>query len=104
MGMKQQTDIPFAVRQAVMKRDSLDGAPCCIYCGSPKFIELAHYVPRSRGGMGVESNLACLCHKCHEALDNGSDIRKARDIKMVFKDWMVRCYPGWTEEGQVYRK
>lgn len=102
--MKKYTDISPEVRQEVMARDSIDGHPCCIYCGSPKFLELAHYVPRSRGGMGVPENLAVLCTKCHRELDNGSNITLSRDIKEVFRDWLVFNYPGWSEKGAIYRK
>ena len=102
--MKEHTDIPKNVRRVVLERDSIDNHPCCIYCGSPRFLEIAHYVPRSRGGMGVPENLAVLCIKCHRELDNGSDTTLSRDIKEVFRDWLVRCYPGWNEEGVTYRK
>ena len=102
--MKKFTDIRPDVRTTVMQRDSIDGHPCCIYCGSPRYLEIAHYVPRSRGGMGVPENLAVLCTKCHRALDNGSDISLARDIKEVFRFWLAFNYPNWNEEGVTYRK
>lgn len=102
--MKEFTGISKSAREEVLERDSIDGHPCCIYCGSPRHLEIAHYIPRSRGGMGIPENLAVLCTKCHKELDNGSDITLTRDIKEVFRDWLEYNYPGWNEEGQVYRK
>ncbi len=102
--MKKYTDIPTYVRDEVYRRDGIEGHPCCIYCGSPRHLELAHYVPRSRGGRGVPENLAVLCTKCHKELDNGSNTTLSRDIKEVFRDWLCYNYPGWNEEGVVYKK
>ena len=104
MTMSEATRISERVRKKVRARDSIDGAPCCIYCGSPYGIQIAHYVPRSQGGMGVESNLACMCVVCHSRLDNGNDPKEAQRIKDTFKWWLEENYPGWTEEDQIYRK
>lgn len=104
MSMRDFTKITPKERQAVRNRDSIDGAPCCIYCGSPHGIEIAHYVPRSRGGMGIRTNLACLCHNCHALLDNGNDPKMAEEIRETFKGWLKLNYPSWSEEKQIYRK
>lgn len=101
--MKKFTDIPLKEREKVKERDSIDGAACCIYCGSPYNIEIAHYVPRSKGGLGKETNLACLCRECHRILDNG-DPEKAKQIKEIFKDKLERAYPNWSEKEQIYRR
>lgn len=93
------TEISDSVRRKVYIRDSFDGWPCCIFCGSPYEIEVAHYVSRARGGKGVPENLACLCHRCHAALDNGSDIEKANRIKDYFKYYLETMYPGWDEKS-----
>ena len=104
MSMADAAKISPLTRAKVRSRDSIEGAPCCIYCGSPYGIQIAHYVPRSRGGIGEETNLACLCIKCHAILDNGTDIKEARRIKETFRWWLETNYPGWTEEDQIYRK
>lgn len=98
--MRKATDIPLKVRERVLERDSIDGAPCCIYCGSPKNLQMAHFVPRSRGGKGVETNLACLCVACHAMFDMGDGTY----IRQVFIDHLKSHYPGWSEEDQVYTK
>lgn len=104
MTMSEYTRIPSKARARVRERDSYDGVPCCIFCGSPYGVQIAHYVPRSRGGMGIETNLACLCSICHAALDNGSDLEKAEEIRSVFRAHLEAVYPGWEEERQVYRR
>jgi hypothetical protein len=69
------TNITKAVRAAVLKRDSFDGCPCCIYCGQPfpdgRGAHLHHIERRSQGGQGSEDNLVTLCFDCHTALHNG---------------------------------
>ena len=100
MSMRQATDISLRVRKKVIARDSIDGAPCCIYCGAAGNIQIAHFVPRSRGGIGEETNLACLCPACHGMLDNGD----GRAVREVFRDRLERLYPGWKESEQIYTK
>ena len=63
---KDKSAIPQGVRFKVVKRDSIDDFPCCVYCGRParnysgEGLECHHVVPRSLGGMGVEKNLVML--------------------------------------------
>ena len=97
--LKAKTDIPSKVREKVLDRDSYDGAPCCIVCGAPYGIELHHLVSRGRGGMGVETNLVCLCQKHHMALHNG-DSR----VKNYCKEYLESHYDGWTEQDQIFRR
>lgn len=97
--LKRKTDIPETVREAVLERDSYDGAPCCIYCGAPKSIELHHVVSRGRGGMGIESNLVCLCSRHHRELHNGSGA-----VKQFCIEYLSSRYEGWTEEDQIFRR
>lgn len=55
--------IPPAVRRAVLARD---GHRCTTAgCGSTRFLEVHHVVPRSRGGAHAPANLRTLCHACH---------------------------------------
>lgn len=93
------TDIPPKVRESVMRRDSYEDACCCIYCGRPRGIELHHYVERSRGGMGIEQNLVCLCKKCHTKLHNGD-----MNVKEYAKAYLQDFYPDWDEQELIERK
>ena len=99
MSLKDHTKITQAVRDAVLDRDSYDGAPCCIVCGSPNGIELHHFVERSRGGMGVESNLVCLCAYHHRKLHDGD-----RAVKVFCEQYLAAHYEGWAEDKQIYRR
>lgn len=41
----------------------------CQRCGKrPKIIHVHHKLPRSRGGLDVESNACCLCLPCHRKI------------------------------------
>jgi len=74
----KDTDIPRKVRWKVLRRDSVDDWPCCIYCGRPAEkgngygLHLHHVVRRSQGGKGQEDNLVTLCFNCHNELHNGN--------------------------------
>jgi hypothetical protein len=58
--------IPPAVRHEVLDRD---GHRCrAPGCGSTRFLELHHVVPRARGGTHRAANLITLCSRCHRFL------------------------------------
>ena len=88
------TGISKSVRQKVYERDSWDGAACCVYCGRP-YPEIHHYIERSRGGLGIEENLVCLCTVCHKQLHDTGDKR----IKRFIKEYLQEHYEGWAEES-----
>ena len=98
MKLKDLTHIPKPVRDAVYERDSYDGCPCCIWCGRPRTVQVHHYIERSRGGLGIEQNLVCLCVDCHQALHNGD-----KDIEDYVKSYLSGKYDGW-KEGDLIAK
>lgn len=63
-------NIPNSVRKAVYRRDGYR----CALCDSPKYIQIHHAIPRSRGGGNTPHNLICLCADCHAAC-HGMDLR-----------------------------
>ena len=85
-----------SVRAAVEKRDFHR----CIFCGSPGRGE-AHIVSRAHGGLGIPENLITVCRSCHDHLDNGKD---SLVYKSIARDYITRCYPGWSAEKVTYRK
>ena len=99
MKMKDLTEISPKVRKRVMERDSVDGWTVCQYCGSPYNIEVHHYVERSRGGMGIEQNLICLCTRCHNRLHSGET-----EIRNFCGEYLHEKYPTYTERDLIYRK
>ena len=96
----KETEIKKQVRERVYERDSWDGAPCCIRCGSPYGIEVHHFIERSRGGKGIEENLVCLCHRCHQQLHSTED----QGTKQFVREYLLNHYKGWREEDLIRRK
>ena len=93
------------VKMAIARRDSLDGWPCCVWCGYPAPAELAysnaHYIPRSQGGLGIEQNGLTLCPLCHSRYDQTTERPKMREF---FRNYLKEHYVGWSEEALIYRK
>ena len=93
--------IPMHVKRIVAERDSWDGWPCCILCGSPNAACNAHVVPRSAGGRGIPENVITLCQDCHRELDQGGN---RKELAQKVRDYLVSVYPGWDEGDLIYRK
>ena len=94
-------EITPKVREIVEKRDSIDGKPCCIFCGSPNARGEAHIVRRSQGGLGIETNLLTTCRYCHRQFDEGKDKELYMHRAIAY---MKEHYPDWDINNQVYRK
>ena len=97
--MSKACDISPSVRKAVKERDEY-----CVYCGSPHNLQIAHYISRGRGGLGIEQNLSVLCFRCHSALDNGADSDLRRDISRVMVDNFKKHYPDWDNTKLVFTR
>lgn len=100
-------EIPIAVKRKVAERDSIDGHPCCIWCGKPApttnplAFSNAHYIPRSQGGLGIEENTLTLDWGCHQKYDNGIERPK---MKAFFREYLKTKYSDWDEEKLIYKK
>lgn len=94
------TDIPQKVKKIVWERDN----HCCVICGNNyNVMPNAHYIPRSKGGLGIEQNVFTACTRltkndCHYKFDN-YNIGKKKVIKH-FKS----IYPDWNENDLYYKK
>lgn len=74
----------------------------CVNCRRPGLPE-AHYIPRSKGGLGCEENILTLCRRCHDIYDNGC--REVREeMRGRFAAYLAGFYDGWDEENLIYRK
>lgn len=99
--------IPQVVKKVVAWRDSVDGWPCCIYCGkpaptdNPTAYSCAHYISRSQGGLGIEENILTLCPKCHRRYD-ASDHRG--EMRRLFRLYLEHKYKSWKEANLTYQK
>ena len=95
--------IPTKVKHRVAERDQIDGWTCCVVCGSPNGLPESHYIPRSKGGLGIEENIVTLCRPCHYKFDFG-DIEEKKQIGGRIKEYLQSIYPDWSEERLVYKK
>lgn len=96
--------ITRTVKETVMERDG-----GCVWCrltgirtGLPAYPE-AHYIPRSRGGLGVEENILTLCRPHHYQYDNGSKNQREK-MRNLFRIYLMNKYPEWDEKKLYYHK
>lgn len=90
-------DITAKVKRAVWERDGHR----CIICGSSSAMPNAHYIPRSKGGLGIEQNIVTLCQNCHYMTDQSIN----RPYYLAFiKAYLEKHYPGFSDRERVYRK
>ena len=95
------TDISPKVRQEVYQRDSWDGRTCCIKCGSPYSLQVAHFIGRGQGGLGIKENLVVLCVKCHQMYDQSDQMN---EMKEFIKTYLDNYYPNFTDDERKFKK
>ena len=98
------TDISESVKQRVWERDG----GRCVVCGSRLAMPNAHYIPRSKGGLGIEENVITLCtsitpNHCHERFDKGT-LKEREQLKKIIKEYLQERYNNWSEEDLIYKK
>lgn len=93
------TDISMSVKKKVWERDN----HCCVICGNNyNVMPNAHYISRSKGGLGIEENIftACTrltendCHYKFDAYGIGRD---------KVKEYLKSKYPNWNENKLYYK-
>ena len=100
-------EIPIEVKRKVADRDSIDGHPCCIWCGKPApttnplSFSNAHYISRGQGGKGIEENILTLDWECHMKYDQSTDREK---MKAFFREYLMSKHPDWDESKCIYKK
>lgn len=85
-----------AVKEKVYERD----CGLCVLCGRPGLPE-AHYIPRSKGGLGIEQNIVTLCRPCHNQMDNTT---ARENLLRRVKEHLDLWYPNFTDAERVYKK
>ena len=90
-------DITKKVKDTVWERDG----ERCIRCGTHCAMPNAHYIPRSKGGLGIEENIVTLCIKCHYEYD---ETFKREEIGAFIERYLKKKYPEWDKEKLIYRK
>lgn len=99
------TDIPMSVKKKVWERD----CGRCVVCGNHcNVMPNAHYLPRSKGGLGIEQNIVTLCteltqNKCHRKYDFGTK-EERKMIREKIKKYLQSKYENWNEEDLIYKK
>lgn len=99
-------DISHATKEALWERDG-----GCIFCrmgyhppAEPQTMwDAMHYIPRSRGGLGIVQNSAIGCRYHHQMLDQGAEGRRPEMLRL-FRLYLMDKYPGWEESALVYDK
>lgn len=98
--------ISRSVKEAVARRDTFRGWTCCVMCGEPApsdrplAFSNAHYIRRSRGGLGIEENILTLCWPCHQRFDSEADMELFEELG----EYLKSCYKDWSIEKLTYRK
>ena len=107
--MKSNRAIAVGISQETKKRVWERDNGRCVVCGNRvNVMPNAHYIPRSKGGLGIERNIVTLCteltpNKCHRRYDFGN--RKERQqIKEKIRSYLMSKYPDWDESKLVYKK
>lgn len=98
-------DFDRKAKMAISERDSIDGWPCCVFCGAaapaPLAWSNAHYIARSQGGLGIPENGLTLCPGCHRRYDQTT----ARgEMRGYFRQYLSELHEDWNEEALIYRK
>ena len=99
------TDIPMSVKEKVWERDNHR----CVVCGNTyNVMPNAHYISRTKGGLGIEQNIVTLCtlltkNKCHHRYDNGTK-EEHELIGNKIKNYLKSKYPDWNENDIIYKK
>ena len=83
----------------------------CIFCqmgyyppAEPQVMfDAMHYIPRSKGGLGIPQNAAIGCRWHHEMMDNGNKGRRA-EMLTYFRWYLAGKYEDWREGDLVYAK
>ena len=65
--------------------------------------DIAHFINRSQGGLGIEENLVLLCRYHHGHLDN-SNKGYRKEMLSIIEDYLKSIYPEWDKERLVYKK
>lgn len=98
-------DFDRKAKIAIAERDSIDGWPCCVFCGAaapaPLAWSNAHYISRAQGGLGIEQNGLTLCPACHRRYDQTT---ARMEMRGYFREYLKEYYEDWSEKALIYRK
>ena len=103
----KERDFDRQAKLAIMRRDMIDGWPCCVYCGaaapsneSPVWSN-AHFIARSQLGKGIPENGLTLCPECHRRYDQTTARMRMREH---FREYLKRKHDDWNEDNLIQRR
>ena len=110
--MTRRTNALQFGRQTALKITERDG--CCIFCKANYHMDklnpferqiqqIAHYINRSQGGLGIEENGVLICQGHHGWLDNGNRGRR-EEMLQIMEMYFKNIYPDWHKENLIYKK
>lgn len=65
--------------------------------------DIAHFINRSQGGLGIEENLVLLCRYHHSHLDNGNKGLR-EEMLSIIEEYLKNIYPDWDKDKLIYKK
>lgn len=65
--------------------------------------DIAHFIGKGQGGLGIEENLVLLCRYHHNLLDNGNKGLRP-EMLSIMEEYLKSLYPEWAREKLVYKK
>ena len=95
----QALQINAKTRKIIHERDKW-----CVCCGNPYRLEIAHYISRGNGGLGIPENLVLLCQDCHREYDQSGNRLQRLALGSYIKSYLQTQYPNWDEKKLKYRK
>ena len=98
-------DFDRRAKEAIAERDSIDGWPCCVFCGlaapAPLAWSNAHFIARSQSGLGIPENGLTLCPECHRRYDQTT---ARAEMRGYFREYLKSMHDGWDESKLYYKK
>lgn len=95
----QALQISPKARKTVHERDKW-----CVMCGKTYQLEIAHYISRGNGGLGIPENLVLLCQDCHREYDQSGNFQTRAAFGSYIKSYLESQYSNWDEKKLKYRK
>jgi len=92
----------LAISPETREKVTIRDGGLCVYCRRPGLPE-AHFIPRSKGGLGIPENILTLCRECHDRFDRGKKVERL-GMREYFREYLSGIYEDWDESKLVYDK
>lgn len=96
------TNIPLSVRKAVYERSGGVCETCNKWCDDMGFSN-SHFIPRSKGGLGIEQNILHQCQECHYVMDFGTGQERSK-MHTLARNVLVSHYGEFEDEDLIYKR